>query len=144
MKHKTLDLFLANISYIGKKLWAATTDLLPIVVVVSFFQFIIIRKPLPNLSDILMGTTLVVVGLSLFIEGLERALFPLGEGMAYALSKKGSLAWLLLFSFALGFSTTAAEPALIAISSEAADIAVSGGFIKIVQSQKTPMASGYD
>lgn len=122
-------IFVQNFSYILKKIWSACTDLLPIVLVIAFFQFAIIRKPLPNLGDILLGTGLVVIGLSMFIEGLERALFPLGEGMAHALTRKGSLFWLLLFSFALGFSTTVAEPALIAIANEAADIAIGGGLL---------------
>jgi hypothetical protein len=121
---------ITNLAYIGKRLWAACTDLLPIVVVIAFFQFVIIQKPLPNVGEIVWGTVLVVVGLSMFIEGLELALFPLGEGMAHALTRKGSLFWLLLFSFALGFSTTVAEPALIAVSKEAADIAIAGGLIE--------------
>lgn len=128
-KMKTHEVVFANLAYIARKLRASCTDLLPIVLVIGFFQFVIIRKPLPNLGDILLGTGLVVIGLSMFIEGLEKALFPLGEGMAHALTRKGSLFWLLIFSFALGFSTTVAEPALIAISKEAADIAVAGGLL---------------
>ena len=130
MPLKARDIFLINAAYIATRIRAACADLLPIVVVIAFFQFIIIRKPLPNLDDILLGTGLVVIGLSMFIEGLEKALFPLGEGMAHALSRKGSLFWLLLFSFALGFSTTVAEPALIAIANEAANIAIAGGLIE--------------
>jgi len=72
---------------------------------------------------------LVVVGLSLFIQGLEMGLFPIGEAMAHGLARKGSLFWLLSFAFALGFSTTVAEPALIAISREAAEIAAQGNLI---------------
>lgn len=117
-------------SYILKKQWAACTDLLPIILVIAFFQLVVIRQPLPNLGEILFGTALVIIGLSMFIEGLEIALFPLGEGMAQSLTRKGSLSWLLVFAFTLGFSTTVAEPALIAISSEAADIAIDGGLIE--------------
>jgi hypothetical protein len=119
-----------NASYTLKKIWSACTDLLPIVLVIAFFQFVIIRKPLPNVGEILLGTGLVIIGLSMFIEGLERALFPIGEGMAHSLTRKGSLFWLLLFSFALGFSTTVAEPALIAVSNEAANIAIDGGLLE--------------
>jgi len=122
-------IFFYHAEYIFKKVRSACADLAPIVAVVTFFQFAIIRKPLPDWGEILMGTGLVVIGLSMFIEGLERALFPLGEGMAHSLSRKGSLSWLLIFSFALGFSTTVAEPALIAVSNEAADIAIQGGLI---------------
>lgn len=105
-------------------------DLLPIVLVISFFQIVIIRQPLPHLGEILIGGILVVVGLSMFIQGLEMALFPLGENMAHALSRKGSLFWLLTFAFALGFSTTVAEPALIAISTKAAETAAAGGLLE--------------
>ena len=62
----------------------------------------------------------------MFMQGLEMALFPLGENMAQALTRKGSLFWLLVFVFTLGFSTTVAEPALIAIAKEAAHIAAAG------------------
>ncbi|SDP33083.1 DUF1538 domain-containing protein [Desulforhopalus singaporensis] len=116
--------------FIFNKLKEAATDLMPIVLVVSFFQLVIIRQPLPQLAEILMGTLMVVVGLSMFIQGLEMALFPLGENMAQALSRKGSLFWLLAFSFALGFSTTVAEPALIAICGKSAQIAANGGFLQ--------------
>jgi len=70
-----------------------------------------------------------VLGLSLFIQGLEMGLFPIGETMAQALARKGSLFWLLSFAFTLGFSTTVAEPALIAVAAKAADIAGRGGLI---------------
>ena len=115
---------------IGQKLWVATTDLLPIVLVIAFFQLLVIRQPLPDIGAILAGMLFVVFGLALFVEGLEMALFPIGESMAQALSRKGSLFWLLTFAFALGFSTTVAEPALIAVASKAADIAVLGGLLE--------------
>ncbi len=104
-------------------------DLLPIILVISFFQIVIIRQPLPQLKEIFIGTIMVILGLSMFIEGLEMALFPLGENMAQALTRKGNLFWLLLFAFTLGFSTTIAEPALIAISRKAAEIAANAGLI---------------
>jgi hypothetical protein len=111
------------------KLKSSVFDLLPIIVVVSFFQLVVLRQPFPDLFDILVGLVFVVLGLMLFIEGLEIGLFPIGENLSYALAKKGSLFWLLSFSFLLGFSTTIAEPALIAISREAAEIAVESGLI---------------
>jgi len=119
-----------TLSYILSKLIQAATDLLPIVLVIAFFQLVVIRQPLPHLGEMLVGVVLVVVGLSMFIQGLEMALFPIGESMAQALSRKGSLFWLLLFAFALGFSTTVAEPALIAISKEAAQVAMEGGLLQ--------------
>lgn len=69
----------------------------------------------------------------LFIEGLEIGLFPIGETMAYALAKKGSLLWLMIFSFMLGFSTTIAEPALIAVAKEASIISSEAGLIENIQ-----------
>ena len=105
-------------------------DLMPIVAVIAFFQIVVIRQPLPQVGEMLAGVVLVVIGLSMFIQGLEMALFPIGEEMAQALSRKGSLVWLLVFAFALGFSTTVAEPALIAIAKEAAQVAMLGGLLE--------------
>ncbi len=104
-------------------------DLLPIVIVVSTFQLLVIRQPLPNLLDLLLGILFVVIGLSLFVKGLEMGLFPIGQSMAHAFARKGSLGWLLLFAFALGFGTTIAEPALIAIAREASEIAAAAQLI---------------
>ena len=119
----------STLSYIFNKLKLAFTDLLPIILVVGFFQIIVIRQPLPQFGEMMIGIVFVVIGLSMFIQGLEMALFPLGESMAQALSQKGSLFWLIVFAFSLGFSTTVAEPALIAISKEAAQIAMAGGLL---------------
>ena len=73
-------------------------DLLPIVVVIAFFQAFVIKQPLPEVADILFGCLLVVIGLSLFIQGLETGLFPIGETLAEALARKGSIFWLLIIS----------------------------------------------
>jgi len=114
---------------IFRKLKAAAADLIPIVLVVVFFQVVVIRQPFPHIWDIILGLLFVVVGLMLFVEGLEIGLFPIGETMAYALAKKGSLFWLMIFSFSLGFSTTIAEPALIAVAREAAVVSSGAGLI---------------
>jgi hypothetical protein len=111
------------------KLKSAFYDLLPIILVVTFFQVVVLQQPFPNLGDIIVGLVLVVLGLMFFVEGLEIGLFPIGENLSYALTKKGSAFWLLLFAFLLGFSTTVAEPALIAIAGEASRIAVEGNLI---------------
>lgn len=95
-------------------------DVAPIVVVVVFFQLVVVREPFPDLTTVVIGLVAVVAGLGLFIRGLEMALFPLGESMANAFARKGSLTWLLAFAFALGFGTTVAEPALLAVADEAA------------------------
>ena len=105
-------------------------DLIPIIVVVVFFQSIVIQQPFPQIGEVIFGFLFVIVGLMLFVEGLEIGLFPIGESMAYALAKKGSLSWLLIFSFVLGFSTTIAEPALIAVAKEASVISSGAGLIE--------------
>jgi hypothetical protein len=114
---------------IGRPILAAARDLLPIVVVIAFFQFFVLQQPIPNLGNIVFGMLFVLLGLALFVRGLELGLFPLGESMAYAFAKKGNLLWLLAFAFLLGFGTTVAEPALIAIAGKAAEVAASGGMI---------------
>jgi len=118
-----------------RKFKLALTDLIPIIVVIVFFQVVVIRQPFPQIGEVIFGFLFVVVGLMMFIEGLEIALFPIGETMAYALAKKGSLFWLMIFSFGLGFSTTIAEPALIAVANEASVISSESGLIK--NNQKT-------
>ncbi|TKB11739.1 DUF1538 domain-containing protein [Desulforhopalus sp. IMCC35007] len=128
--------------YIVGQLKQSAMDLLPIVLVIGFFQIVIIRQPLPQFGDILFGTLMVIVGLSMFIQGLEMALFPLGESMAQSLTRKGSLFWLLSFAFALGFSTTIAEPALIAICRKAAEIAAQGGLLDPAPSSLASYALG--
>ncbi|HSI76866.1 MAG TPA: DUF1538 domain-containing protein [Lunatimonas sp.] len=104
-------------------------DLLPILIVVAFFQLAVIRQPLPDVGSVVFGGLLVAAGLLLFIEGLEMSLFPIGEAMANALAQKGSLFWLISFAFLLGFSTAIAEPALIAIASEAGRISAEAGLL---------------
>jgi len=121
-----------------KKLWASFKDLLPILLVIAFFEIVVIRQPLPNFVDVVVGGVMVVFGLMFFVQGLEMGLFPIGEAMAQALARKGSLIWLLIFAFLLGFSTTVAEPALIAVSTEAAEIAAGGG---LISSSKESMQS---
>lgn len=103
--------------------------LVPIVLVVAFFQLLVLQQPIPNMGKMLWGLLQVLLGLALFVRGLQMALFPIGEEMAYNFVRKGNLWWLLIFAFALGFGTTVAEPALIAISEEAARIAATGQVI---------------
>ena len=105
----------------------ALKDLLPIILVIGFFQFAVLRQPLPDLEKVVGGLLAVMLGLALFVRGLEMGLFPLGEAMAGAFARKGSLTWLLVFAFSLGFGTTVAEPALIAVASEAAKVAAEAG-----------------
>ncbi|MEE4293764.1 MAG: DUF1538 domain-containing protein [Xanthomonadales bacterium] len=117
-------------------------DLLPIILVIAFFQLVVLRQPVPQFGQILAGGLMVLVGLSLFVQGLQMALFPLGEDMAYDFVRKGNLFLLLLFAFTLGFGTTVAEPALIAIAEEASEIAATGGVIEDVQEARERYATG--
>lgn len=118
------------------------SDLAPIVGVIAFFQLLVLQQPIPNLWELLVGMVLVLIGLTLFIEGLELGLFPLGESMAHAFARKGSIFWLIAFAFALGFGTTVAEPALIAIAAEAAEIAAAGEMIADSTAAKKSYAFG--
>lgn len=113
-----------------KQLLGSFLDLAPILAVVLIFQVLIIRQPVPDVIQMIFGTLLVVLGLALFIQGLEQSLFPIGEAMAYAFARKGSLFWLLVFAFCLGFGTAIAEPALAAVTKEAAAIAGKGKIIE--------------
>lgn len=112
-----------------KKLFSAFFNILPILVVVTFFQLVIIKQPFSNLAAVISGLIFVVIGLFLFIQGLEIGLFPLGEKMAFQFAEKGNIWWLLFFGFAIGFSTTIAEPALISIAAKAGEIAAEGNAI---------------
>ena len=123
-------------------LWQSTRDLLPIIVVIAFFQIFVLQKPIPNMGQLLVGTALVVLGLSLFIKGLQIGLFPIGESMAYAFARKGSVTWLLIFAFSLGFGTTIAEPALIAVADKAAEVASIGLVIANTEDARSSYATG--
>ena len=121
-------------------------DVLPIVVIIFGFQFLVIRRPIPNLKRVIAGFLYVLLGLTLFLEGLEQALFPVGRLMATQLTDPefifGSLEkakatihwseyyWVYLFGFAIGFSTTIAEPSLMAVAIKANE--VSAGSIGIL------------
>lgn len=104
-------------------------DLLPIVAVIGVFQILVVGNPVSVLAPLAAGGLLVLAGLTLFIYGLKLALFPVGEGLAHSLAAKGSAFWLLAFAFLLGFGTTIAEPALLAVADEAARIAADAGTI---------------
>jgi hypothetical protein len=114
-------------------------DVLPIVVFIFGFQTLILRKPLPHFRRLLAGLGFVIVGLGLFLIGLEMALFPLGREMAEQLTSPESLVgpvgdwhaytWVYVFALAIGFATTIAEPALLAVSMKAHE--VSGGAISV-------------
>jgi len=118
-------------------------DILPIIVMIAAFQFVVIRRPMHNLRRVVIGFTYVLIGLTLFLLGLEQALFPLGRLMATQLTDPAFIYsgieqiagvihwtdyyWVYIFAFAIGFSTTIAEPALMAVAIKAAQ--VSGGAI---------------
>lgn len=115
------------------------TDVVPLALVLFGFQYLVLRRPIPNLPRVVLGFVLVVLGLVFFLEGLEQALFPLGRLMAESLTSPAFLGlaepstnwrdylWIYLFGASLGFATTIAEPALIAVALKASQ--VSGGAI---------------
>ncbi len=133
----------AMIELLVNSLYSTVFDVMPIVAIVFVFQVFVIRRAIPNFKRTLIGFVYVLVGLSLFIVGLEQALFPLGKLMAAQLTDPEFIFrnvapeewsfhwrnyyWVYIFAAALGFSTTVAEPALIAVSIKAS--AVSGGAI---------------
>ena len=121
---------------------ATLVDVAPIVAILFGFQFLVIRRRPPNLRRIAVGFVYVLVGLTLFLVGLEEALFPIGEAMARQLTAPAFIGadaggvrwsdylWVYGFAAAIGFATTVAEPALIAVSIKAQQI--SGGSINAV------------
>ncbi len=126
-------------------LLATVRDVLPIAGIILGFQLLVIRRPIPNLRRVAFGFGYVLLGLALFLQGLEQALFPLGKLMAQQLTDPAFIAgtadalaealnwrdyyWVYLFAFAIGFSTTVAEPSLIAVAIKANE--VSGGAIGV-------------
>lgn len=126
-------------------LWGTLRDVLPIAGILFGFQFLVLRRPIPHLRQVLLGFLYVLLGLALFLEGLEQALFPLGRLMAEQLTDPAFLfggvlqgqavlawqdyLWVYLFAAAIGFATTIAEPSLIAVAIKAQD--VSGGAISV-------------
>ena len=128
-----------------KVLLATIRDVLPIAVVLFGFQVFVLRQTIPNLRRVLVGFVYVLIGLALFLQGLEQALFPLGELMAKQLTAPAFLLgdsaalgqvpeasdyfWVYLFAALIGFSTTIAEPSLIAVAIKASS--VSGGTVSV-------------
>jgi len=133
---------MGNLKDTFRPLIEALRDLSPIVLVITFFQIFVLKQPIPNLGGMAAGLLFVLLGLALFVRGLEIGMFPLGEAMAHNFAKKGSLPWLILFAFLLGFGTTVAEPALIAIAGKASSIAAQGGFIADTQQDMEAYALG--
>lgn len=117
-------------------------DISPVVLVIVFFQVVVLRQPVGELLGLIEGAVLVLVGLTLFVYGLELALFPIGEALAYELARKGSFVLLLMFAFLLGVGTTLAEPALTAVATEAARTAAGGGTIPDSDTARTGYAIG--
>ena len=117
-------------------------DVAPIAAILLGFQIGVLRRSIPNLRQVLIGSVYVVLGLAFFLFGLENALFPLGKGMAAQLTDPEFVGggrpasalvwydyyWTYLFAFAIGFATTIAEPALIAVALKAQE--VSGGTVR--------------
>jgi hypothetical protein len=107
----------------GADLLLMFRDVLPIIAVILFFQYVVIRKPIAHVHKVAGGFVLVIVGLYAFVVGLKLGLFPVGRSMAAQLVLLDTWAWIYLFAFAIGFATTMAEPALIAIGQQAEEAA---------------------
>ena len=120
----TTSQVLSGAKWFGGLLWASLRDLLPIIIVIGLFQVLVFQRPVENVGQLFVGMMLVVLGLTLFVLGLELGLFPLGEQMAYDFARKGNVFWLTAFAFSLGFGTAFAEPALIAIAGKASELTV--------------------
>lgn len=127
---------------LSRDLLDSLRDLAPIVLVIAVFEIFVLRQPASALAPLSGGVALVVIGLTLFIYGLKLALFPVGENLAHALARKGSVFWLVAFAFALGFGTTIAEPALIAVAAEAGEIAAGAGAIEQSEQAQDKYATG--
>ena len=125
-----------------KALFDSFKDLVPIIFVVGFFQFVVLKQAMPNSLPILLGIGFVGIGLAFFVFGLNMALFPLGETLAHGLAKKGSVFYLLIFAFFLGFGTTIAEPALTSVANKAAEVAAQGGVITLSNDSQNDYALG--
>ncbi len=110
-------------------------DVFPILSLIVFFQVVVLKQPIPHVKRVILGGIFVVLGLALFIMGLEKALFPLGKIMANQLSDPSFLVnsgteittwtqyyWIYLFAAAIGFATTIAEPSLIAVAIKAGEV----------------------
>jgi hypothetical protein len=132
----------AFIKSIARALFDSGKDLFPIILVVGVFQVVVLQQPVPELGRLLAGLLLVLLGLTLFVRGLHLALFPLGEEIAYNFVRRGNLWWLLIFSFTLGFATTVAEPALIAVANEAAQVVAEAGIIEHAPAAEAAYALG--
>jgi len=112
-------------------------DVLPILILIIFFQLVVLKQPIPHLKRVILGGVYVVLGLALFLMGLEKALFPVGEIMAVQLSDPVFIGvsegeqimwwdyyWIYIFAAFIGFSTTIAEPSLIAVALKAGEVSV--------------------
>ncbi len=132
----------APILSFGRLILDTLKDLAPIILVIAFFQIVVLKQPFPDLEKVVGGLVLVMLGLALFLRGLQMGLFPLGEAMAGAFARKGSLLWLFAFAFALGFGTTVAEPALIAVAAEAARAAAEAGVLAADDAARATYALG--
>lgn len=119
---ETAAAFDFNILSLLKGLLGVVGDVVPILGVILFFQYIILKKPVDNLKEVLIGFGLVIIGLDAFIIGLEMGLFTLGETMALQLTQNDSNIIIYSFAGAIGFSTTMAEPSLTAIARKAKEI----------------------
>ena len=125
-----------------QQLKGSLRDLAPVVLVIVVFHLLVLGRPAGELLALLEGAGFVVIGLTLFVYGLELALFPIGDALAVGLARRGSVFWLVCFAFALGVGTTIAEPALIAVADEAASAVARAGSIEDTLESRESYALG--
>ena len=128
---------LESLELFGETLMYTLRDVSPIIVILLVFQAAVLRRKPANVWGIVTGSVMVLLGLALFLIGLDQALFPVGETMARQLTEEaksvaGAVRWedywlVYLFAAAIGFATTVAEPSLIAVGLKAEE--VSGGAV---------------
>ncbi|HBJ37890.1 MAG TPA: DUF1538 domain-containing protein [Planctomycetaceae bacterium] len=131
---------LSGAKWFGGLLWASLRDLLPIIIVIGLFQVLVFQRPVENVGQLFVGMMLVVIGLTLFVLGLEIGLFPLGQQMAHDFARKGNVFWLTAFAFSLGFGTSFAEPALIAVAGKASELTVVASLTDTLASDRARFA----
>lgn len=126
---------------VASALFASLRDMAPLLLILAAFQFLVLRQLPENPGALILGMAAVLVGLTLFVRGLEMSLFPIGEALADAMARRGNAFWLLGFAFALGFGSTAAEPALAAVALKAAAAMVGDPEFPATEAQLAALAA---
>jgi len=120
---------LSALQKVAQSVLQSARDLAPVLLVVIVFQLFVIREPLPGMEQKILGFVFVLIGLTLFVRGLDMSIFPLGESLAYSLARSGSLLLLISFAFSLCFGSTFADPALNVVIATVSEVAAADAVI---------------